>query len=610
MIDFAFLVCKIMENSSIGAANIFDVFEQLKNHELSDEDAAIVEEMSAILGDKRLKPLIEIHELFQKKPKPLPLTINVMDLLKEVQFLLKRYPNNDILSALSAVLDPSSHLAALLSCHDRIANGTFDEPQIADILDNSVLENDDAEETIKVVRLVKNDEPLGATIATDELTGEIVIARILKGGAADRSGLIHVNDILVEVNDVLARGKKPLDLIRMLAGFKGALTLKLIPGESPEETIEDNLFVRSRFTYLPQADNLIPCIEAGLTFYPGDVLRIVSKDDLSWWQATKVESSDKSKMNGGKVGLIPSLKLQTKREKLRRQAQSKAASASIKGSNVSLMSSGRRNTWNRIRSSFRKKRSTELMPNHKSTSPRQLPYYPPYELVAKYDPAQVKREEGEVKTYRPIVLVGPQGVGRNELKDRLIDSNPSHYGVPVPHTSRPQQPGEVDQKDYHFVSRDFMEIGIRQGRFLEYGEYRGNYYGTSLDAVHAVIKSGLVCVLTPYPQALKLLRTKEFMSYIIFVKPPSVVEMGRLDHFDGNLDVKAKLTIERSEGVPFSDDEMRNLVNRGEMMIAMYGRLFDASIVNDNMEHAFSQLREISFYLENDQQWVPADWVS
>jgi len=36
--------------------------------------------------------------------------------------------------------------------------------------------------------------------------------------------------------------------------------------------------------------------------------------------------------------------------------------------------------------------------------------------------------------------------------------------------------------------------------FLEYGEYRGNLYGTSLDAVRAVMKSKQVCVLTPYPQ--------------------------------------------------------------------------------------------------------------
>ena len=599
-----------MDDNLIEFEKITALFEQLKLQAGNDEEKLRdLQVVTNLIDDNSFQPLIKVHQSLKKNSKLLsPSCVNALDLIQHLHELSKDFPSNDILSVLSTLFNSSHHLLALMSCHDKIADGTFDEPQISDFCDESMFKQDDNEETMKVVRLVKSDEPLGATIATDEISGDIVIARILKGGAADRSGLIHVNDVLVEVNDVSARGKKPAELIKLLAGFKGPLTFKLIPGESPKEIREEDLFIRALFTYLPLADSLIPCIEAGLTFYSGDILKVVSKDDISWWQATKIESSDKTKLNGDKVGLIPSLKLQTRREKLKRQAQIKASRTSIKGSNMSLISNGRKNAWNMIRASFRRKRYVESSATNSGQTSHHLPYFLPYEIVSLYNPLNF--DPKQKRKYRPMVLVGPQGVGRNDLKDSLIDSNPSHYGVPVPHTSRLHQPGEVNGKDYHFVSREFMENGIKQGRFLEYGEYKGNFYGTSLDSVHDVINSGLVCVLTPYPQALKTLRSKEFMSYIIFVRPPSVVDMGRLEEIQEYPSVTGKLTLERSEGVPFTDDEMKNLANRAEIMNSVYGRLFDATIINDSSDHAFNQLKEISFFLENDQQWVPAEWLS
>lgn len=56
----------------------------------------------------------------------------------------------------------------------------------------------------------------GATIKTDEETGKIVIARIMHGGAADRSGLIHVGDEVIEVNGINVEGKTPADVLLIL----------------------------------------------------------------------------------------------------------------------------------------------------------------------------------------------------------------------------------------------------------------------------------------------------------------------------------------------------------------------------------------------------------
>lgn len=56
----------------------------------------------------------------------------------------------------------------------------------------------------------------GATIKTDDDTGKIIIARIMHGGAADRSGLIHVGDEVIEVNSINVEGKTPNDVLTIL----------------------------------------------------------------------------------------------------------------------------------------------------------------------------------------------------------------------------------------------------------------------------------------------------------------------------------------------------------------------------------------------------------
>ena len=99
----------------------------------------------------------------------------------------------------------SSHLQSLFSSHDIVASREF-QPK----LDNVPFEVDEDEETVKIVQLVKsqdtvagakNAEPIvGATIKAEDATGRILIARVMHGGAADRSGLISVGDEVIEVS--------------------------------------------------------------------------------------------------------------------------------------------------------------------------------------------------------------------------------------------------------------------------------------------------------------------------------------------------------------------------------------------------------------------------
>lgn len=66
------------------------------------------------------------------------------------------------------------------------------------------------------------------------------------------------------------------------------------------------IFVRALFDYNPQADPAIPCKDAGLEFWRGDVLQIVSQEDDTWWQARRHSDVDANL----RAGLIPSRQLQ------------------------------------------------------------------------------------------------------------------------------------------------------------------------------------------------------------------------------------------------------------------------------------------------------------
>lgn len=59
---------------------------------------------------------------------------------------------------------------------------------------------------------------------------------------------------------------------------------------------------------------------------------------------------------------------------------------------------------------------------------------------------------------------------------------------------------ERDGQMYSFMTRSEMECDIKNGRFLEHGEYDGNLYGTKINSIHEVIETGKICILDVNPQ--------------------------------------------------------------------------------------------------------------
>ncbi|KAI8831413.1 hypothetical protein BC829DRAFT_449357 [Chytridium lagenaria] len=123
---------------------------------------------------------------------------------------------------------------------------------------------------------------------------------------------------------------------------------------------------------------------------------------------------------------------------------------------------------------------------------------------------------------RPIVLCGPNGVGKRTLTRRLLAEFPHIYGVAVSHTTRKPRNGEEDGVHYHFVKRKEMERMVEEGRFLEVVDLFGQMYGTSVEAIDRVTEEGKVCVMDLEIEGVLALKRTHLKPYYIFITVPSL----------------------------------------------------------------------------------------
>ena len=198
----------------------------------------------------------------------------------------------------------------------------------------------------------------------------VVIGRVVKGGAAERSGQLHPGDEVLEVNGLRLKGKSVHDICDRLCQMTGTLTFVIIPKGSPSPTtgkykrgpkgrdrmslagldllwifsfivakakshqepsahasnnnlqrkqssegLPDQVYhYRAHFSYHPDDDLYIPCHELGISFQRGDILHVINRDDPHWWQAYR-----DGEWTQTLAGLIPSLSLQQHRMALQKQ---------------------------------------------------------------------------------------------------------------------------------------------------------------------------------------------------------------------------------------------------------------------------------------------------
>ena len=122
-----------------------------------------------------------------------------------------------------------------------------------------------------------------------------------------------------------------------------------------------------------------------------------------------------------------------------------------------------------------------------------------------------------------IVVSGPSGAGKSTLIRQALDVVLGlTYSVSA--TTRAPREGEVDGRDYLFLTREEFEERIREGWFLEWAEYSGNLYGTPEHRVEELLGKGLSVILEIELQGARKVREKRPEAVMIFVQAPSLEE--------------------------------------------------------------------------------------
>ncbi|XP_011308299.1 uncharacterized protein sdt isoform X2 [Fopius arisanus] len=520
-----------------------------------------------------------------------------VEVLEEWQSTVKSSENVALVEELTGLLT-SYEMEGLLLSHDSVISyvdgvqrkqsPSSSSPSETPSLSSSYRDSRNTE-NIKIIKIEKTNEPLGATVRNEG--DAVIIGRVVRGGAAEKSGLFHEGDEVLEVNGVEMRGKSVNEVCDILAGMQGSLTFLVLPASNNyrnnvTNTVKDDNsqvhHVRAHFDYDPEEDPYIPCRELGVSFQKGDVLHVISQEDSNWWQAYREGEEDQTL-----AGLIPSKAFQHQRESMKQ---------TIAGGKTTMRGGKKSSTLLCTRKNPKKKKKRSKFGSNLNEDG-----YPLYSTstIDDYDSEEVLTYE-EVALYyprashkRPIVLIGPPNIGRHELRQRLMQDS-ERFAAAIPHTSRPRKGSEVDGQDYHFISRSQFESDILCRKFVEHGEYEKAYYGTSVEAIRTVVNSGKICVLNLHPQSLKILRNSDLKPYVVFVAPPSLEKL-------------RQKRLKNNES--FKEEELKDIIEKAREMEDKYGHLFDMIIINNDTDRAYNQLLTEINSLEREPQWVPATWV-
>ena len=177
-----------------------------------------------------------------------------------------------------------------------------------------------------------------------------------------------------------------------------------------------------------------------------------------------------------------------------------------------------------------------------------------------------------------FIVSSPSGGGKTTLIRRLLASPPG--GEPlrfsVSHTTRPRRDGELDGREYHFVSAAEFEGMARNAEFLEHNEVHGNFYGTAKSEVLPRLAAGEDVVLDIDVQGARDIREAYPEAISIFIVPSSAAELER------------RL---RRRGLDGEDAIRKRLINAAKEVAQ--AESFQYVIVNDDLERASLELESV-----------------
>jgi|KBSSwiStaDraftv2_1062776.scaffolds.fasta_scaffold00117_4 guanylate kinase len=175
-----------------------------------------------------------------------------------------------------------------------------------------------------------------------------------------------------------------------------------------------------------------------------------------------------------------------------------------------------------------------------------------------------------------IVLSSPSGAGKTTISRMLLEAD-NQITMSVSATTRPQRPGEVNDRDYHFIDDAEFERWIQTDQFAEWAYVFDHRYGSPKEPIKEALKDGRDILFDIDWQGTQQLRGAFGTDLVrIFVLPPSMQELER------------RL---RARGTD-SEDVIESRMRRAASEIGHWGE-YDYVLINEDMDHCLAEVRAI-----------------
>jgi guanylate kinase len=194
-----------------------------------------------------------------------------------------------------------------------------------------------------------------------------------------------------------------------------------------------------------------------------------------------------------------------------------------------------------------------------------------------------------------LVLSSPSGAGKTTITRRLVEQDPG-LELSISVTTRPQRPGEVDGRDYRFISQARFDEMAARGEFLEHARVFGNCYGTLRQPIEEVLAAGRDVVADLDWQGTQQLAEKVGSDLVaVFVLPPSFAAL------------EARLRARAQDSAAIVAGRMAKSAEE----ISHWGE-YDYVIVNDTIDDSVAKTRAIvtAERLRRTRQTGLADFVA
>lgn len=176
-----------------------------------------------------------------------------------------------------------------------------------------------------------------------------------------------------------------------------------------------------------------------------------------------------------------------------------------------------------------------------------------------------------------IILSSPSGAGKSTLAHRLMDWDPT-LSFSVSATTRKPRAGEVDGKDYHFISDSDFRAMVNDGKMLEHAHVFGNFYGSPEGPVREAIEAGRDVLFDIDWQGAEQIKHSALRDHVlsVFVLPPSIAELRR------------RLI---SRGKDDAETIAKRMQKSWDEISHWHG--YDFVLVNDDLDTTFDNLKTI-----------------